>query len=51
MSPTAGWLAERGVACTLTREPGGPPIAERVSHYDPWADTLRIIGTVVRAMM
>ena len=28
-----------------------PPIAERVSHYDPWADTLRIIGTVVRVLV
>ena len=27
-----------------------PPIAERVSHYDPWWDTMRIIYTVVRAM-
>lgn len=25
-----------------------PPVAERVSHYRPWADTLRIIRTVVR---
>lgn len=24
-----------------------PPPAERVSHYDPWADTVRIIFTVV----
>jgi glycosyltransferase involved in cell wall biosynthesis len=27
-----------------------PPIAERVSHFDPWTDTLRIIGTVVRVI-
>jgi glycosyltransferase involved in cell wall biosynthesis len=25
-----------------------PPIAERVSHYRPWADTLRIVRSVVR---
>lgn len=28
-----------------------PPIAERVSHFDPLMDTLRIIGTVVRALV
>jgi len=27
-----------------------PPIAERVSHYRPWADTLRIIRSVVRVV-
>ncbi len=27
-----------------------PPIAERVSHYRPWADTVRIIRTVVGVM-
>ena len=27
-----------------------PPIAERVSHYRPWVDTLRIIRTVIRAL-
>jgi glycosyltransferase involved in cell wall biosynthesis len=27
-----------------------PPIAERVSHYRPWVDTLRIIRTVVRVL-
>lgn len=27
-----------------------PPIAERVSHFRPWLDTLRIIATVVRAL-
>ena len=28
-----------------------PPIAERVSHFEPWTDTLRIIGTVVRVLV
>jgi len=28
-----------------------PPIAERVSHYRPWADTLRIVRTVARVAM
>ena len=28
-----------------------PPIDERVSHFDPWWDTLRIIGTVVRVLV
>ncbi len=28
-----------------------PPVAERVSHFDPWWDTLRIIGTVVHVMV
>src|SRR5262249_28306874 len=28
-----------------------PPIAERVSHYRPWVDTLRIIRTVLRLLM
>jgi glycosyltransferase involved in cell wall biosynthesis len=28
-----------------------PPIHERVSHFDPLWDTLRIIGTVVRVMV
>lgn len=28
-----------------------PPIAERVSHYRPWQDTLRIIRTVVRVLL
>jgi glycosyltransferase involved in cell wall biosynthesis len=28
-----------------------PPIAERVSHFDPLLDTLRIIGTVVRVLV
>ena len=28
-----------------------PPIAERVSHFDPWTDTLRIIGTVLRVLL
>ncbi len=27
-----------------------PPIAERVSHYRPWRDTLRVIGIVVRLL-
>jgi glycosyltransferase involved in cell wall biosynthesis len=27
-----------------------PPAAERISHFDPWLDTLRIIGTVLRVM-
>jgi len=27
-----------------------PPIAERVSHYRPWVDTLRIIRTVLRVV-
>ena len=28
-----------------------PPIDERVSHFDPWWDTLRIIGTVVKVLL
>ena len=28
-----------------------PPVAERVSHYRPWADTLRIIRSVVRVIV
>ena len=28
-----------------------PPVAERVSHYQPWQDTLRIIRTVVRVLL
>jgi len=28
-----------------------PPIAERVSHYRPWADTLRIIRSVLRVVL
>jgi len=28
-----------------------PPVAERVSHFKPWRDTLRIIGTVVRVLV
>jgi glycosyltransferase involved in cell wall biosynthesis len=28
-----------------------PPIAERVSHFDPVTDTLRIIGTVVQVLL
>jgi glycosyltransferase involved in cell wall biosynthesis len=28
-----------------------PPVAERVSHYRPGADTLRIIGTVLRVLV
>jgi glycosyltransferase involved in cell wall biosynthesis len=27
-----------------------PPVAERVSHFDPWVDTFRIIGTVLRVL-
>ena len=27
-----------------------PPVAERVSHYRPWADTLRIIRSVLRVL-
>ena len=27
-----------------------PPIAERVSHFRPWQDTLRIIGIVLRVL-
>ncbi len=27
-----------------------PPAAERVSHFDPWIDTFRIIGTVLRVL-
>jgi glycosyltransferase involved in cell wall biosynthesis len=27
-----------------------PPVAERVSHYRPWVDTLRIIRTVARVL-
>jgi len=28
-----------------------PPVAERVSHFRPWLDTLRIIRTVVRVLL
>ena len=28
-----------------------PPVAERVSHYRPWSDTLRIIGSVLRVLV
>jgi glycosyltransferase involved in cell wall biosynthesis len=28
-----------------------PPIAERVSHYRPWRDTLRIISIVLRVLL
>jgi len=28
-----------------------PPVAERVSHYRPWQDTLRIVGTVLRVLL
>jgi glycosyltransferase involved in cell wall biosynthesis len=28
-----------------------PPIAERVSHYRRWRDTLRIIGAVIRVLV
>jgi hypothetical protein len=28
-----------------------PPVAERVSHYRPWTDTVRIIRTVLRVMV
>jgi glycosyltransferase involved in cell wall biosynthesis len=28
-----------------------PPIAERVSYYRPWVDTLRIIGVVLRVLV
>ncbi len=28
-----------------------PPVAERVSHYRPWADTLRIIRSVLRVVV
>lgn len=28
-----------------------PPVAERVSHYRPWADTLRIIRSVLRVLL
>jgi glycosyltransferase involved in cell wall biosynthesis len=28
-----------------------PPVAERVSHYRPWVDTLRIIRTVLRVLV
>ena len=28
-----------------------PPVAERVSHYRPWADTLRIIRSVLRVLV
>ena len=27
-----------------------PPVADRVSHFDPWWDTLRIIGTVLHTL-
>ena len=27
-----------------------PPVAERVSHYRPWVDTLRILRTVLRVV-
>jgi len=27
-----------------------PPVAERVSHFRPWRDTARIVGTVVRVL-
>jgi glycosyltransferase involved in cell wall biosynthesis len=27
-----------------------PPAAERVSHFDPWVDTARIVGTVLRVL-
>jgi glycosyltransferase involved in cell wall biosynthesis len=28
-----------------------PPVDERVSHYRPWRDTLRIVATVVRVLV
>jgi glycosyltransferase involved in cell wall biosynthesis len=28
-----------------------PPVAERISHYRPWADTLRIIRSVLRVVL
>ena len=28
-----------------------PPVAERISHYRPWVDTLRIIRTVGRVLL
>jgi glycosyltransferase involved in cell wall biosynthesis len=28
-----------------------PPVAERVSHFRPWQDTLRIIGVVLRVLV
>jgi glycosyltransferase involved in cell wall biosynthesis len=28
-----------------------PPVAERVSHFRPWRDTLRIVGIVLRTLM
>lgn len=28
-----------------------PPVAERISHYRPWVDTLRIMRTVVRVVL
>jgi len=28
-----------------------PPIAERVSYYRPWVDTLRIIAVVLRVLV
>jgi glycosyltransferase involved in cell wall biosynthesis len=28
-----------------------PPVADRVSHYRPWADTLRIIRSVLRVVL
>src|SRR2546430_1208585 len=27
-----------------------PPVAERVSHYRPWRDTLRVIGVVLKVL-
>ena len=60
----AGWLAERGVTCTLTREPGGTDLGRKIRAVllDPdhagmapetelllyMADRAEHIGTVVR---
>lgn len=60
----AGWLAERGVACTLTREPGGTDLGRKIRAIllDPghagmapetelllyMADRAEHIGTVIR---
>jgi glycosyltransferase involved in cell wall biosynthesis len=43
--------ARRGIAVVgVPVDVHYPPVAERVSHYRPGADTLRIIGTVLRVL-
>jgi dTMP kinase len=43
------WLAERGIDCVVTKEPGGTPIADKIraivldsasAELDPWAEVL-----------